>query len=66
MESDLSLALPKLCLEHITAEIQHMANVREREIDGEREKAKRAKEKQSRFNIWFQCQLNTPTLRRSP
>ncbi len=63
MESGLSLALPKLCLEHITAEIQHMATVRkgEREIDRGREgKAKRAKKKQSRFNIWFSVSVKHP------
>lgn len=50
MESDLSLALPKLCLEHITAEIQHMANVRNRERESER---KQKEQKKNRAGLTF-------------
>lgn len=63
MESGLSLALPKLCLEHITAEIQHMATVRkgEREIDrGREEKQKEPKKNRAGLTFGFSVSKTPP------
>lgn len=63
MESGLSLALPKLCLEHITAEIQHMATVRkgEREIDrGREEKQKEQKKNRAGLTFGFSVSKTPP------
>lgn len=63
MESGLSLALPKLCLEHITAEIQHMATVRkgERELDrGREEKQKEQKKNKAGLTFGFSVSKTPP------